>query len=155
MLRKRRGISEMVAVILVLVIVTTAGALLYRSSLVTLSTQYSSLTGQISDETIAANQRFEIVNVQKTGQKNVNVYLLNYSPEKTVNVTIISAYISDLTSTKTLIKIDFRPGTILEKDIVTSLALTTSDFNFDTRNIYKIQVVSQRGVINDYTWKCP
>jgi hypothetical protein len=152
-MKSRRGISEMVAVILVLIIVSIAGAALYRTSLVTLSSQFTSYTQQAKDQTLAAQERFEVVNVEKIDSSNVTVYLLNYSPENTIDVTVDKVYIDDIPSTWRPIVTGNSNGLLL-KNVVTPIRVS-SGTGFTTDNKYKIVIVSQRGTSNAFKWKCP
>ena len=117
-MKSRRGISEMVAVILVLIIVSIAGAALYRTSLATLGSQFTSYTEQAKDQTLAAQERFEVVNVQRVDSSHVIVYLLNYSLETTTDVTVSTVYVDEAPSTWVPTATESIPG-LLVKNIVT------------------------------------
>ena len=152
-MKSRRGISEMVAVILVLVIVSIAGAALYRTSLVTLGSQFTSYTEQAKDQTLAAQERFEVVNVEKIDLSHIRVYLLNYSPENTMEITVDTVYVDNIPLSWNPIGSVTSPG-LLIKNVVTPIEVS-SGTGFTPGNVYKFVIVSQRGTGNAYIWKYP
>jgi hypothetical protein len=149
MIRKRRGISEMVAVVLVLIIVSVAGALLYRVSLETMGTQYTTLTNQVSDQTLAAEERFEIVAIEKATEPTdgVKVYVLNYTPDKTIDIIIDKIYINGVIQTDTTIP---TRGLVIQAHEVKSVTIWGS---FNPGQEYNILVISQRGIGNASPWE--
>jgi hypothetical protein len=154
-MKSRRGISEMVSVILILVVVSIIGAALYRTTLVTLGSQYTTYAQQANDQTLAAQERFEVVNVQKVDPSNILVYLLNYSPDNTIDISVSTVYLDESPATWHAATITSNPG-LLEKNIVTPIKITGAiGTTFNNGYLYKILIVSQRGTVNAYTWKCP
>ena len=143
--RDRRGVSEIIASLILVLIVTAAGTVAYSMSLSSFS-QSSSLfqlqTGQREEQ---ARERFLIISVRNTTMVNqLNLTIFNYGE---IEVTIDSAYVEgtkviDLTS----------KGVIVGKEQLTTVQFI-SPVSIQSGVTYEILVVSSRGGKNAVFWK--
>jgi flagellin-like protein len=143
--RDRRGVSEIIASLILVLIVTAAGTVAYSMSLSSFS-QSSSLfqlqTGQREEQ---ARERFLIISVRNTTMVNqLNLTILNYGE---IEVTIDSAYVEgtkviDLTG----------KGVIVGKEQLTTVQFI-SPVSIQSGVTYEILVVSSRGGKNAFFWK--
>jgi hypothetical protein len=96
-IKSRRGVSEIVASLIVLLIVSVMGVMLYNLSLSTMGSQQDALTFNTNFSKTIAQQRFEIITVtkfEKDGGSYLNVTFYNYGP---VEIKITDIYISNST----------------------------------------------------------
>jgi len=141
----RRGVSEIIASLILVLIVTAAGTVAYSMSLSSFS-QSSSLfrlqTGQREEQ---ARERFSIISVRNTTMVNqLNLTIFNYGE---IEVTIDSAYVEgtkviDLTG----------KGVIVGKEQLTTVQFI-SPVSIRSGVTYEILVVSSRGGKNAVFWK--
>jgi len=141
----RRGVSEIIASLILVLIVTAAGTVAYSMSLSSFS-QSSSLfrlqTGQREEQ---ARERFSIISVRNTTMVNqLNLTIFNYGE---IEVTIDSAYVEgtkviDLTG----------KGVIVGKEQLTTVQFI-SPVSIQSGVTYEILVVSSRGGKNAVFWK--
>jgi flagellin-like protein len=143
--RDRRGVSEIIASLILVLIVTAAGTVAYSMSLSSFS-QSSSLfqlqTGQREEQ---ARERFLIISVRNTTMVDqLNLTIFNYGE---IEVTIDSAYVEgtkviDLTG----------KGVIVGKEQLTTVQFI-SPVSIQSGVTYEILVVSSRGGKNAFFWK--
>jgi flagellin-like protein len=141
----RRGVSEIIASLILVLIVTAAGTVAYSMSLSSFS-QSSSLfqlqTGQREEQ---ARERFLIIRVRNTMMVDqLNLTIFNYGE---IEVTIDSAYVEgtkviDLTG----------KGVIVGKEQLTTVQFI-SPVSIQSGVTYEILVVSSRGGKNAVFWK--
>jgi hypothetical protein len=144
-MKPRRGLSEIIASLTVLIIVSVLGVMLYSISTGAMSEQQNNLLSQLSFEEGKARERFEIVGVEYFNSSSIKLWLLNYSNDDTLKVTISSIYVNSQQASFPM------TNRIIEKNIVSPITVTLpSDLVQD--NSYNILVVSERGVGNAYTW---
>jgi hypothetical protein len=144
-MKPRRGLSEIIASLTVLIIVSVLGVMLYSISTGAMSEQQNNLLSQLSFEEGKARERFEIVGVEYFNSSSIKLWLLNYSNDETLKVTISSIYVNSQQASFPM------TNRIIEKNIVSPITVTLpSDLVQD--NSYNILVVSERGVGNAYTW---
>ncbi len=89
-MKPRRGVSEILATMMVLMIVSSLGVMLYNISLSNLSNQQSNLSSSVETQKGMAQERFEIIDVIRRNDTHVIVYYVNYG---SVNVIISSVYL--------------------------------------------------------------
>jgi hypothetical protein len=148
-MKPRRGLSEIIASLTVLIIVSVLGVMLYSISTGAMSEQQNNLLSRISFEEGKARERFEIVGVEYFNSSSIKLWLLNYSNDNTLKVTISQVYINDI---QELITAETRT---IEKNIVSTIMVTLRDHKvFTSGRSYNILVVSERGVGNACTWIC-
>jgi hypothetical protein len=146
-MKPRRGLSEIIASLTVLIIVSVLGVMLYSISTGAMSEQQNNLLSQLSFEEGKARERFEIVGVEYFNSSSIKLWLLNYSNDNTLKVTISSIYVNSQQASFSM------TNRIIEKNIVSPITVTLpSDLVQD--NSYNILVVSERGVGNACTWIC-
>jgi len=147
-MKPRRGLSEIIASLTVLIIVSVLGVMLYSISTGAMSEQQNNLLSKLSFEEEKARERFEIVGVEYTDDRSITLWVLNYSNDNTLKVTISSIYVNSQQAS-----ILMTPRTI-EKNTVYPITVTLpSDMpNLTLDKSYNILVVSERGVGNAYTW---
>jgi flagellin-like protein len=143
--RDRRGVSEIIASLILVLIVTAAGTVAYSMSLSSFS-QSSSLfrlqTGQREEQ---ARERFSIIGVRNTTMVNqLNLTIFNYGE---IEVTIDSAYVE---GTKVIDLIG--KGVIVGKEQLTTVQFI-SPVSIRSGVTYEILVVSSRGGKNAVFWK--
>jgi len=141
----RRGVSEIIASLILVLIVTAAGTVAYSMSLNSFS-QSSSLfqlqTGQREEQ---ARERFSIIGVRNTTMVNqLNLTIFNYGE---IEVTIDSAYVE---GTKVIDLIG--KGVIVGKEQLTTVQFI-SPVSIRSGVTYEILVVSSRGGKNAVFWK--
>ena len=140
----RRGVSEIIASLILVLIVTAAGTVAYSMSLSSFS-QSSSLfqlkTGQREEK---ARERFSIISVRNTTMVQLHLTIFNYGE---IEVTIDSAYIEGT-------KVNDLPGkgVIVGKEQLTTVQFI-SPVSIQSGVTYEILVVSSRGGKNAVFWK--
>jgi hypothetical protein len=141
MFKKRRGISEMIAVVLLLIIVSVAGIALYKTSLDSMTNQYEGFTEQVTVQNLASKERFEVVSVQYVDPQNVIAYLYSYTPDTALTTKISKVYVNNVNATW-----DSSLGGVLPRNEVVQIAISAPQGLTFNPNEIKILVVSQRGV---------
>ena len=135
-MKPRRGLSEIIASMTVLAIVSVLGVMLYNLSLESFNSQQNNLTNDVNTSIEIAQQRFEIVSVIPTSDRTVKIYLLNYG---NIDIKISDVY---LVSPSGIIH---RPLTLsIDLFKSTMTYITISDFDVSSITLYK--VMSEKGV---------
>jgi flagellin-like protein len=96
-LKSRRGVSEIIASLIVLLIVSVMGVMLYNLSVNTMGSQQDALTFNTNLAKKATQQRFEVIDITrstKNGLSNLNITFYNYGQ---VDVKITDIYLSNST----------------------------------------------------------
>jgi flagellin-like protein len=141
----RRGVSEIIASLILVLIVTAAGTVAYSMSLSSFSQSSSLFQLQTGQREEKARERFSIISVRNTTMVNqLNLTIFNYGE---IEVTIDSAYVEgtkviDLTG----------KGVIVGKEQLTTVQFT-SPVSIQSGVTYEILVVSSRGGKNAVFWK--
>jgi len=148
-MKPRRGLSEIIASLTVLIIVSVLGVMLYSISTGAMSEQQNNLLSQLRFEEEKARERFEIVGVdlvsEDAGSNSIRLWLLNYSNDNTLKVTISSIYVNSQQASFSM------TNRIIEKNIVSPIMVDLPS-DLVQKNSYNILVVSERGVGNAYNW---
>jgi hypothetical protein len=148
----RKGVSEIVASIVILVVVSVLGVLLYNTSLMMVGTQQNALISEIDQQTAAARERFEIISVEYVDPATIKVYLLNFSPDAAYDIILSQVYVNGFQTSFTPVG-DYS----LQKNVIKIITITANvgvQFNDPNPSLsYHILVVSSRGVSNAYAWK--
>ena len=143
--RDRRGVSEIIASLILVLIVTAAGTVAYSMSLNSFSQSSSLFQLQTGQREEKARERFSIISVRNTTMVNqLNLTIFNYGE---IEVTIDSAYVEgtkviDLTG----------KGVIVGKEQLTTVQFI-SPVSIQSGVTYEILVVSSRGGKNAVFWK--
>ena len=91
-MRNRRAVSEIVASLMMLTIVSIAGAMLYHFTLQTIGTQQDSLLFDVNLQKTRSMERFEILSVRLVDSNGIKITFLNYGE---VDNNIVAVYIDD------------------------------------------------------------
>ncbi|MFC1803146.1 hypothetical protein ACFL0D_04165 [Thermoproteota archaeon] len=137
--RKRRAIGEIIAALILILIASLAGVLLFTTSVRTSNVQGKILRTQIQTESESAQERFQVLNAVNEGN-TFKIWVYNYGK---VDVEIVDVYINGVRtdlSNKTPISSETPP-----------LKITVTVSGVSGPN-YKITVVSERGVKNVSDW---
>ena len=140
----RSGVSEIIASLILVLIVTAAGTVAYSMSLSSFSQSSSLFQLQTGQREEKARERFSIISVRNTTMVQLNLTIFNYGE---IEVTIDSAYIegtkvNDLTG----------KGVIVGKEQLTTVQFI-SPVSIQSGVTYEILVVSSRGGKNAVFWK--
>jgi flagellin-like protein len=133
-MRSRRGVSEIIASLLLLVIVSIAGAMLYTVSLQNISTQQDNLQLDTKIQKTRAMERFEILAVRITNDDHIIITYINYGE---VNIDIVSVYLNDAPA-----EIMVNSGAASKLDIRTLMVAKPST----TSQVYDVRIVSKEGI---------
>jgi len=152
-MRPHRGISEIVASLIVLIIVSVMGVMLYNLSMENLTIQQSNFSLDIKVRESIAQERFEVVDVKYVDNELI-IYFLNYGK---TDVRISDVYLEDVNNVVTRYEYDqFTPSDYL---LVHEGKLLTSDCTFikkgglDVANLISCKLVSRIGVSDEYAFK--
>jgi len=144
-LKDKRGVSEIVGSLVLILIVSIGGALLYSLSLQSFSSAgslYGLDTGNREDQ---ARERFLIISVHNTTTVNqVNLTVLNYGE---IDVTISAAYIQGTNATY----LNGNGISVGVGQLVTIQFISTVPIQ--SQSTYEILVVSTRGGTNAVFWE--
>jgi archaellum component FlaF (FlaF/FlaG flagellin family) len=144
-LRNNRGISEIIASLFLLLIVSVAGAALYSSSLSAFSSSSSTFQQQIDQREEQARERLSIIAVWRGTANQLNLTVLNYGK---IEFTIDAVYID---GAKVSAYISGR-GETVAKDGIVSVKFTSSILIVVGRT-YEIIAVSERGSRDVAYWQ--
>ena len=142
----KRGVSEIVASLIIMLIVTVAGSGLYAYSLNAFSSSGSSFLLQTSGREERARERLLIIAVwwdNSTGQDKMNVTVLNYGK---IELAIDAVYIDG-----TPVSIDEGKGTVIVTGEKVHVKFTLT--GLVPSETYEILAVSERGSKNVVYWK--
>ena len=142
----KRAVSEIVASLIIILIVTVAGSGLYAYSLNAFSSSGSSFLLQTSGREERARERLLIIAVwwdNSTGQDKMNVTVLNYGK---IELAIDAVYIDG-----TPVSIDEGKGTVIVTGEKVHVKFTLT--GLVPSETYEILAVSERGSKNVVYWK--
>lgn len=137
-LQCKKGVSEIIGSLIIILIVTIAGAGVYAYSLNAMSSSSDSLNQNSKIYTELAQERFEIIRVWSNNQQ-LNITILNYGQiglsinAVYVNGTIVDQYISG------------KDQTVGEGQLATIEFITPVTIPSDSESMLQILVASQRG----------
>jgi flagellin-like protein len=145
LLGNNKGVSEIIASLMLILIVSTAGVLLYSYSLGTFSSSSSLFQLQSSQREERARERFLAITVWWNTVDELNLTMLNYGKIDViidtiyVNVTPVAIYVSGKDNT-------VKTGEISQIRFISPIVIQ------DSRQ-YEIVVVSERGTKNVLYWE--
>lgn len=138
-MKTRRAVSEIIASMIVLVIVSVLGVMLYNIAIGGMFSQQNNLLSDIGLKEEMVQERFEIVGVSRHNETTINVYIYNYG---SVDVKITNIYLESPNLLRQLpsFNLQLSPGdmTYLTVDCSRGSGVTT------------YIIVSQVGVSNEY-----
>jgi len=143
MLNRRRGISEIIGSLIVLLIVSTLGTYLYNHTLSIISYEQNALELEMTTAANRAQERLRIISIAwSPSYDQINITAYNYGEYETAvsdvyvnNVRVTNFFEGryDDIGVKGLKKINFEPPVAVQPD-----------------TLYEIVIVSQRGVSHVY-----
>lgn len=145
LLRDRRGVSEVVASLIMILIVSIVGAALYSNSVNMFGASSSSFLVQMERREESARERFSIVAVWWDNGNQLNLTILNYGK---IDLAIDAVYID---GTAVTAFVSGRGTTVTRKDIVP--VKVNSPFTIQDGQTYELVVVSERGSRDVVYWK--
>jgi len=154
-MKSRRGVSEIVASLIMLIIVSTMGVMLYNLSMSNISSQQNSLISDTDFSKTVAQERFEIITAKgfnKNSESYLNVTFYNYGQ---IDVNIIDVYIKSSTGIVRVHTSDQNLPPPFTCFIKNNGKLNQSDFSYlivnvpDISQITSCKIVSAEGVTNE------
>lgn len=89
--RSKKGLSEIVASLMLILIVTIAGVIVYAYSVSVIGSSSSNFDLQTTQSEDLAKERFQIIRVWSNGQNQLNLTVLNYGK---TDLTINAVYVN-------------------------------------------------------------
>jgi flagellin-like protein len=141
----KRGISEIIASLILVLIISAAGSLVYSISLTMFSSSTNSYQSQTSQREAEAQERLKVLSVQWDGSINLDLTVLNYG---LIDLTIDKVYINgvEAASYSSGIGIKTAPSVILSVSFASPASITAGQ-------TYDIIVASERGSKNEISWQ--
>jgi len=146
MFERDRGVSEVIASLILLLIISVLGTFLYSYTLTVTGLQQSALQGEVQMEIERAQERFRVIAVGWSGSGDLlNLTILNYGK---LDIKIVDIYINGERVTS------YHAGR--RETIYTSrwgkISLT-SPVPISPDTLYEIVMVSERGVSHVHSWE--
>ena len=145
MLGRSRAVSEVIASLILLLIVSVLGTFLYTYTLTATGLQQSALQGEVLREAERAQERFRVIAVWWSGADLLNLTVLNYGR---IDIKIVDVYVNGERVAS------YQAGR--GEEIYTSrwgrISFTLPVPIVDG-GLYEIVVVSERGVSRAYSWE--
>jgi flagellin-like protein len=143
--RNKRGVSEIIASLILVLIVSAAGVLSYSISLTAFSSSTSNYQLQTDQREAKAQERLEVLSVQLYTSTNLNLTVLNYG---IIDLTVDKVYVNGVAATiyMTGIGVKTAPSIILSVSLVSPVTIYSGQ-------TYDIIVVSERGSKNEISWQ--
>jgi len=140
----KRGVSEIIASLIIVLIVSIAGVALYSYSLGAFSSSSSSLQLQTDQREEQARERFSIIAVWWDAVDQLNLTILNYGKiELAINAVYIDGTMVSISSGR---EITAGTGKLISVKF-------TSPVSIQDEKTYEIIAVSERGSKNAVYWK--
>jgi hypothetical protein len=156
-MKHRRGVSEILATMIVLMIVSSLGVMLYNISTSTLSSQQDNLLSQVETQKETTLEKFQIISITvNEGTHTIIIYYLDYG---SVSPVFSSVYLSGIGKTPGVnpkieppwpvndnvpVMIDSKPSNIHQ------LTVTIIDNTFLDNYYVTYKIVSQRGNSSEF-----
>ncbi|MCJ7424133.1 hypothetical protein MUP01_07680 [Candidatus Bathyarchaeota archaeon] len=141
----KRGVSEIISSVIMLLIVSVAGVAVYSYSTGALSSTTSFFQLDTNSKENRVQERFAVIAVWSNQPNRLNLTVLNYGQ---IDLTIDAVYINSTSVTSYLGGIDRAIG----KGVLIQVCFT-SPITIQSGSIYNIVVVSNRGSRNAIDWK--
>ena len=150
-MRKRRGISEILAAVIILVITTVLGVTLLNFSLAQTGSQSNALVSATSDQEALTKERINVISVAVTSDKKLNVTFINYGKD---DVIISDVYVNNIRYHPTIVNPVTNTIESVTHTLVIDYALINLS-NYQSNTEYYIVLVSSRGGSTSYDYKSP
>ena len=154
-MKPHRGLSEIVASMVVLIIVSVLGVMLYNISLQGMNSQQNSMLSDVGVSEKVAQEKFEIVDVKRVNPSHVKITFYNYGPIE-INVTDVYLNIGG-----DLRHLSIGPDNwsdylslhkgILQSGVLTDITIVVSYYP----DLITYVITSESGVSNEYTLSQP
>jgi len=141
----KRGVSEVVASLLMILVVSVAGAFLYSYSMEEFGSSWSSFALQTNKREEQARERFSVIAVWWDNANQLNLTILNYGK---VELAIDAVYIDGTAVTAFM---SGRGQTVTREGIV-SVRFSSPIVILDGQT-YEVAAVSERGSRDVVYWK--
>ena len=142
--RNTRGVSEVVASLIIMLVVSIAGTILYSFSIEAFNSSSSAFLLQTKGREEQARERFSIVAVWWDNNSHLNLTVLNYGKTE---LTIDAVYIDGIKAT-----INEGKGTVIVRKEMVQIKITSA-VSIQDEKTYEIATVSQRGSKVVVYWK--
>jgi flagellin-like protein len=143
--RDKRGVSEIIASVVLILIVSSAGVVAYSYSIGAFSSSTSLFQLDTKQKEKQTQERFAIIAVWSNTSNQLNLTVLNYGQ---IDLTIDTVYVN---STSVASYLGGRSTTI-GKGVLIQISFT-SPVTIQSGSTYEIIVVSTRGSKNAINWK--
>jgi flagellin-like protein len=145
LLGNKRGVSEIIASLILVLIVSAAGVLVYSISLTAFSSSTSNYQLQTVQREAKAQERLEVISIQWAIPNNLNLAVLNYG---VIDLTVDKVYVNGLVATTYLTDTGVKtaPSIIVYVTFVSPVSIVSGQ-------TYDIIVVSERGSENEISWQ--
>jgi DUF971 family protein len=146
LLHSRRGISEVLASLTLLLVIVSVATIFYSYSLTTMDSQRIALSSKVQAESDQAQERFRIISLLWPGSgDSLSVVVLNYGK---LDIKVTDVYVQGRKV------VSYSEGH--DEEIYTSeweRIEFTSPAPISAGNEYELVVVSERGVSHAYVWE--
>jgi archaellum component FlaF (FlaF/FlaG flagellin family) len=142
--RDTRGVSEVVASLIIMLVVSIAGTILYSFSIEAFNSSSSAFLLQTNDREEQARERFSIVAIWWDSNSQLNLTVLNYGK---IELIIDAVYVDGIKAT-----INEGKGTVIVREEMVQIKFTSS-VSIQDEKTYEITTVSQRGSKVVVYWK--
>lgn len=146
MLKRRRAVSEVVASLVILLVVSILGTSLYSFSLNVMRSQQENFFLQSQAEAFRAQERLKVVYVGWSGSDNtLNLTVLNHGK---IEISLAEVYVNGE-------KVNSYNDGLGAKIVTSRLAglSFTSPVNVAPDKLYQFVIVSERGVSHVHSWE--
>jgi hypothetical protein len=146
MMRARAGISELYASLMLLIIISTMGSIVYSYTMETTLSYQENFIENEARETERILERFTIVSVfWNTQNDDLNITVLNFGEFDT---TVVKIYVNDVIVSEYYAGLDKNIGPLQLKEISFQSPIPIIE-----GEQYTIIIVSKKGVVNSHIWK--
>jgi flagellin-like protein len=143
--RNKRGVSEIIASLILVLIITSAGVVAYSYSIGAFSSSTSLFQLDTNQKERQAQERFAIIAVWSNTSSQLNLTVLNYGQ---IDLTIDTVYINWISVASYL----GGRSTTIGKGVLIQISFT-SPVTIQSGSTYEIVAVSTRGSKNAINWK--
>ena len=148
--KRKKAVGEIIAALVLMMIVSIAGVILFSTSLRTTNAQGDMLRTQIKDDENIAQERFTNLHttIKSSGinSYDITIWIYNYGK---IDCKIMDIYIKDPNNGNNIIKYNI-DGLLINANEVKKII-----FNINTStefSSFEINIVSERGVSNVSKW---
>jgi hypothetical protein len=141
-LSRKKGVSEIVASLILLFIASSVGVFLYSIAMTTTNTQMTQVRNQAEREIEQATERFRITSVSNSTSREFIITVLNYGD---VETKIVSTYANG-----EMANMDPSDGVVIPIDEIRNISFTTSQDYL--QEPIEFNLVSEKGTSYKASW---